>query len=72
MGNKYFEENIKILNISNKIIEQLKNNDILYIKDLWKKNRKELKDIGLKDSDINNISIRMQLIGLDINKKIYK
>ena len=33
--------------------------------------RRELKNIGLKDSQINHIIIKMQLKGLDLNEKMY-
>ena len=40
------------------------------INDLWKLNRHELKQLGLTDQQINQIIIRLQLIGLDLNKKV--
>ena len=41
------------------------------VEDLWKCNRNYLKDNNFSNDDINKIKIRLQLIGLDINKKIY-
>jgi len=50
----------------------LLDNGINNIKDLWYLNRKQLKKINLSDIEINNIIIRMQLLGIDLNKKVYR
>ena len=34
-------------------------------------NRKKLKAIGLKDSEIKQVIIKLQLLGLDLNKRMY-
>ena len=69
--NKYLESSIKELDLDKKIYTILINNDIKLIKDLWVLNRTKLKEMGLKDRDIKDIIIQLQLVGLDLNKKIY-
>lgn len=64
-------EDISKLKLPESTILKLKDNNIITINDIWILNRKELKSIGLNDSEINKIIISLQLIGLDLNKKIY-
>ena len=68
---KILEKNISKLNLSTKINNTLKDNSINTIEDLWKLKRKELKDMKLSDSDITQVIIKLQLYGLDLNKKVY-
>jgi hypothetical protein len=42
------------------------------MQEVWEFKRNELKNMGLKDSQINHIIIKMQLKGLDLNKKMYE
>jgi DNA-directed RNA polymerase alpha subunit len=65
------EDKIENLNLSKNINKVLKDNDINYIKDLWQLNRKQLKSLKLKDNEIKDIIISLQLQGLDLNKRIY-
>ena len=65
-------EDISKLNLSHEIVTILKENKINTINELWSLKRKDLKNMGLKDSKINTIIIKLQLIGLDLNKKKYK
>lgn len=59
------------LNLSTKLNEKLKSLDLNRINDIWILKRKDLKEKGLTDSEIKSIIIALQLIGLDLNKKIY-
>ncbi len=68
---KILEKDISELNLSTKINNTLKDNSINTIEDLWKLKRKELKDMKLSDSDITQVIIKLQLYGLDLNKKVY-
>ena len=68
---KILEKNIEELGIETKLIKILKENSISKIEDLWKMKRKELRDLKLSDSEITTIAIKLQLYGLDLNKKIY-
>lgn len=65
------EDKINELKIDKSIIEHLIANNINYIKDLWVLKRKDLKNIGFGDKDINKIIISLQLAGLDLNRKMY-
>jgi 5-bromo-4-chloroindolyl phosphate hydrolysis protein len=65
------EDKIDKMNISLKVINKLKENDIYKIKDVWVLKRKQLKELGLTDKEIKSIIIALQLEGLDLNKKIY-
>ena len=65
------EDSIKKMGLSEKIITKLKDNDILYIKDLWVLKRKDLKKLKLTDKEIKSIIIALQLEGLDLGKKMY-
>jgi hypothetical protein len=69
--NEYVESNIDILDLDGSINKTLIDNDIKTVGLLWTQTRKSLKTIGLKDSDIKQIIIKLQLLGLDLNKKIY-
>lgn len=40
-------------------------------RDYYVLNRKKLKEFGLSDSNINKISIKLQLLGLDFNGRKY-
>ena len=65
------EDKIENLNLSKSINKILKENNIVYIKDLWNLTRKQLKVFKLKDNEIKDIIISLQLQGLDLNKRIY-
>ncbi len=65
------EDKIEKMNISLKVINKLKENNIKTINDVWVLKRKQLKEIGLTDKEIKSIIIALQLEGLDLNKKIY-
>jgi len=72
MKNKEFLNNkIELLNLDEIIIEKLNSIDICKVEDLWKCNRSYLKNNNFSNTDISQIKIRLQLIGLDLNKKIY-
>lgn len=65
------EKSITELGLNSKITNKLKEKDILKIKDLWKMERKELKQNGFSDSEISQIIIKLQLHAIDLNKKVY-
>lgn len=69
--NAYIEKNINILDLDKSIVEVFRNNDIVTIEQLWVLNRKKLKELGLKDNEIKQITIKLQLLGLDLNKRVY-
>ena len=69
--NAYIEKNINILDLDKSIVEVFRKNDIVKIEQLWVLNRKKLKELGLKDNEIKQITIKLQLLGLDLNKRVY-
>ena len=72
MGNKkYIEKTIEEMGLPKKINDKLKNNEINSVKDLWVLKRTELKKLSFTDSEINQIIIKLQLNGLDLNIKEY-
>lgn len=69
--NDNLKKDIKILDLDKKCLTILKDNRINLIEDLWLLTKKDLKMFGINDKDIKYISIKLQLLGLDLNKKIY-
>ncbi len=69
MVSAYLENDILTLNLNKKINQILKENEINSIEDLWIKNRANLKKMGLNDKEIKEVIIKLELIGLDLNKK---
>ena len=69
--NSCLNEKIDILTIDNSLLFKLKENGVDFIKDLWILNKKDLKKMNLLDEEINKIIIKMQLMGIDLNKKVY-
>ena len=65
-------QDIKRLDLDSDLIYKLKDNNINIVRDLWKLKRNDLKKIGLNDNEINQIMIKMQLQGIDLNQKVYK
>ena len=63
------DKSLDYLDLDKKIIERLKENNILKVKDIWALKRADLKRLSFKDSEIYHISIKLQLVGLDLNKK---
>lgn len=61
---------LKDLDFEKVILDKLILNNIDSIGKLWQMNRKELKNIGFTYEEINKIAIKLQLRGLNLNKKI--
>lgn len=57
------------LKLDKNLITKLKDNNINSIEELWNLNRKELKKLNFNYDEINSISIKLQLKGLNLNKK---
>ena len=57
------------LNLQKAILDKLKLNDINSTEELLKMSRKELKLLGFSYEGINLIAIKLQLIGMDLNKR---
>ncbi|MDD2434811.1 MAG: hypothetical protein PHO63_01000 [Bacilli bacterium] len=67
----YLDEKIERLELDKKIIKKLNQSDIIIVNDLWRLKRIDLKRIGIKPAEINQIIIKLQLKGLDLNKRNY-
>ena len=65
------EDSIKKMNLTDKVINKLQENNIKYIKDVWILKRKDLKKFNLTYKEIKSIIIALQLEGLDLGKKMY-
>ena len=65
------EKNIKELELNDKIRKVLEQENLNQIKDVWLLKRKDLKEFGLNDNEINQVIIKLQLFGIDLNKKVY-
>lgn len=65
--NKHLTAPIETLEIDTNIISKLHQNNIYNVKDLWNLKRKNLKELGLTDSEIKHITIKLQLNSIDLN-----
>jgi len=72
MNCNLIEKRIEYLKLNDTINNVLKENNINSIEDLWVKTRSNLKKLGLNDTQIKEIIIKLELIGLDLNKKTNK
>lgn len=68
---KYLKFDISFLKLEDSINKIFKMNNILVINDLWLLTRDDLKKIGLNGNLIKKVVVKLQLIGLDLNKKKY-
>lgn len=59
------------LELSRNLIKKLNSDNIYFIEELWKLDRKKLKELGFNNNEINDIIIKLQLKGLDLNKRKY-
>ena len=57
------------LNLPKDILDKLKLCNISSIENLWKMSRNQLKLLGFSYEEINLIAIKLQLNGLDLNKR---
>ncbi len=71
MSNLLLNNHIDKLNVDCETLLILKNNQIYTIKDLWKLKKRDLKKFNLTHNQINHIIIKMQLYGIDLNRRIY-
>lgn len=66
MEEKLKKQSIDRLDISDSIIERLKNNGIKTIGELCKKNKSDLQKIGIELFEAKSIDIELQLLGLSL------
>ena len=68
---KILEQALEELKLDSKLNQKLIDSNLLIIQDVWQMKKSDLKKLGITDSEINQITIKLQLFGLDLNKKIY-
>ena len=61
------EKDISELGLNEKVRKILEQKNLNQIKDIWNLKRQDLKKLGLNDSEIHQIIVKLQLL----NKKIY-
>lgn len=66
MNDKILKQSIDRLDIDVRIIEFLKENGILTIKDLTNKSKTDLKNITLSLQEIHKIQVELQLLGYNL------
>ena len=66
MENKYENQNVDRLDVSCRIIDILKDNKIKKLSQLAKKSKRDLRELGLENQEINKIDIELQLLGLSL------
>lgn len=71
MTSNFFSQTLDSIEIDKAIVQKLNQHNIKQIKDLWGLKRKDLKALGLIDTEIKHITIKLQLQNIDLNKKIY-
>ena len=65
------EKKISILGLDESIEKKLNELDINMVNDLWECKLVFLKNNNFNNSEINQIRIKLQLKGIDLNKKVY-
>ncbi len=68
---KILEKDIQELGVQDGLEKVLVSNGVNTIQDVWMLKRTDLKKMKLSDSEIMQITIKLQLNGLDLNRKIY-
>lgn len=64
-------KNISELGLDVDTLEKLQSKKVYIINDLWKLKRTDLKEFDLSDVEINQIIIKLQLCGIDLNERVY-
>lgn len=59
-------QDVTTLKINSKLANQLKQNNINNIYELCHYSRMELGELGILNTDINNIMVQLQLLGLNL------
>lgn len=65
------EKKISILGLDESIEKKLNELDINMVNDLWECKLIFLKNNNFNNNEINQIRIKLQLKGIDLNKKVY-
>ena len=65
------EKKIDVLGLDDSVTKKIKDIDIKLVKDLWQCKLVFLKNNNFTSKEINQIRIKLQLKGIDLNKKVY-
>ena len=65
-NNKYFSQFVDRLDVNQKALDTLKENEITTLGKLSTYKKSQLKDIGLLSNDINKIEVELELLGLTL------
>ena len=65
-NNKYFSQFVDRLDVNQKALDTLKENEITTLGKLSNYKKSQLKDIGLLSNDINKIEVELELLGLTL------
>lgn len=63
------EKDIEIITRNKEMLEKLRNNGIILVKDLCNKTRKDLEDLQIPNMYIKEIIISLQINGVDLKKR---
>lgn len=65
-NNKYFYQFVDRLDVNQKAIDTLKENEITTLGTLSNYKKSQLKDMGLLQNEINKIEVELELLGLTL------
>ena len=65
-NNKYFYQFVDRLDVNQKAIDKLKENEITTLGTLSNYKKSQLKDMGLLQNEINKIEVELELLGLTL------
>ena len=65
--NKYYSQFVDRLDVSQKALDILKENEIKTLGKLSNYKKSQLKDMGLLQNEINKIEVELELLGLTLN-----
>lgn len=69
------KKNVKVevseIDFPNNIKEKMISNNIKILEQIWELSRSDLKKMGFSNNEVNEIIVKLQLYGLDLNKKVY-
>lgn len=65
-NNKYFYQFVDRLDVNQKAIDKLKENEITTLGTLSNYKKSQLKEIGLLQNEINKIEVELELLGLTL------
>lgn len=65
-NNKYFSQFVDRLDVNQKALDTLKENEITTLGKLSNYKKSQLKDMGLLQNEINKIEVELELLGLTL------